>query len=96
MTNYSLRPNRVNDIKLTERETETLALAALGLSDQAIGRELFLSSRTVSYHLFNAYQKLGAGNRIQAVRIARRHGLIPPDSFLEAEAADGMHAAFRF
>ncbi|MGH2734979.1 MAG: alpha/beta fold hydrolase [Actinomycetota bacterium] len=44
---------------LTSRELEVLRLVAAGLSNAAIGREMFLSERTVERHLSNIYTKLG-------------------------------------
>jgi DNA-binding CsgD family transcriptional regulator len=40
-------------------------LAAQGRSNRDIGAPLFLSPRTVGYHLYKAYPKLGIGSRAQ-------------------------------
>lgn len=61
---------------MTLRELEVLALAAEGLENAAIGRRLFITERTVKFHLQNAYRKLGAGNRTEAAVIARQRGLL--------------------
>ncbi len=61
---------------LTKREREVLRLLADGLSNEEIGRELFLSPETVRTHLRKAMGKLGAGTRTQAVAIAIRLSLI--------------------
>jgi len=47
-----------------------------GLSNQAIGKELWISEQTVKFHLRNIYRKLGVNNRIEAARIAYEHGLV--------------------
>ena len=59
---------------LTAREADVLSAAAEGGSTEDIGRALFLSSATVRNYLSNAISKLGARNRIDAIRIAREAG----------------------
>jgi DNA-binding NarL/FixJ family response regulator len=61
---------------LTPRETEVLRLAADGLCNRDIADQLFVSERTVKFHLQNAYRKLGVGNRTAAAAAARRRGLV--------------------
>ena len=55
---------------LTPRETEVLRLLVGGMADKAIARELGIAAITVRLHLHNLFQKLGARNRVDAVRIA--------------------------
>ena len=55
---------------LSERETEIVVLAARGLSNHQIARELHLSEATVKRHLANVYAKIGVGSRSEAVRKA--------------------------
>lgn len=62
-------------IGLTERESEILKAVARGLSNQAIGKSLWISEPTVKYHLTNIYRKLGVGKRAEAVRYAYERGL---------------------
>ncbi|MFF3727860.1 DNA-binding response regulator [Streptomyces erythrochromogenes] len=59
---------------LTPRETDVLRLAATGAELDAIGGELHLTQGTVRNYLGAAVTKLGARNRLDAVRIAREHG----------------------
>ncbi len=59
---------------LTERERQVLRLAGEGLSGAAIAERLHLSEGTVRNYLSEAIGKLGAGNRVEAARIARRQG----------------------
>ncbi len=59
---------------LTPRERDTLRLAEEGLSNKEIARRLDLSPGTVRNYLSDAAGKLGAGNRIEAGRIARANG----------------------
>ncbi|WP_131741226.1 helix-turn-helix transcriptional regulator [Actinomadura roseirufa] len=48
---------------LTPQELQVVRLAARGLSNREIGAHLFLSPRTVGYHLYKAYPKLGVASR---------------------------------
>jgi two-component system response regulator DesR len=59
---------------LTEREADVLRTAADGGSTREIAATLFLSPATVRNYLSNAMSKLGARNRIDAIRIARDSG----------------------
>ena len=62
--------------KLSARELEVLQLVAKGLTNQEIGNQLFISERTVKFHVSAFLGKLGASNRTEAVQIARRKGVI--------------------
>ena len=61
---------------LTAREAEILALVAEGRSNGEIGKQLFISAKTVSVHVSNILGKLGAAGRTEAAAIARRRGLL--------------------
>ena len=61
---------------LTERETAILSALARGLSNEAIGKELWVAEQTVKFHLTNVYRKLGVANRTEAARLAYQHGLV--------------------
>ncbi|EDY42555.1 response regulator transcription factor [Streptomyces sp. SPB074] len=61
---------------LAPRELEVLRLAAVGEDVAAIACRLFLSRGTVRNYLSSAVVKLGARNRMDAVRIAREEGWI--------------------
>jgi DNA-binding NarL/FixJ family response regulator len=50
---------------LTPQQQQIVRLAASGLSNREIGRQLFLSPRTISTHLYNVYPKLGVSSRRQ-------------------------------
>ena len=62
---------------LTDREVEVLALLAEGLTNKAIGEQLFVSPRTVSTHVSNLLAKLGVSNRGEAGAAYRRLGIGP-------------------
>ena len=55
---------------LSQRETEVVVLAARGLSNRLIGKELHISEATVKRHLANVYEKIGVRSRNEAVRKA--------------------------
>lgn len=61
---------------LTPRELEVLRLVAEGLSNREAAARLFVTERTVKFHVSSLLHKLGAGNRTEAVRVAVRRGLI--------------------
>ena len=61
---------------LTERELAILKAVARGLSNSAIGKELWVTEQTVKFHLTNIYRKLDLGNRTEAARYAYEHGLV--------------------
>ena len=60
---------------LTERELQIFALLASGNSNQEIGRELALSTNTVSNHITSILAELQLENRIQAAVRAVRTGI---------------------
>jgi predicted ATPase len=62
---------------LTQREAEVLRLLAAGLSNRRIADRLVVSVRTVHAHLRSIYRKLGVGSRVDAVRYALEHELVP-------------------
>ncbi|MEM1323767.1 MAG: response regulator transcription factor [Bacteroidota bacterium] len=62
--------------QLSPRELGVLQLLAKGLSNQDIARALFISERTVKFHVSAILSKLGASNRTEAVQLALRQGLI--------------------
>lgn len=64
-------PNR-----LTRREQEILHLLAQGLPNKEIADQLYISERTVKFHVSTILRKLEAGNRTEAVARAVDRGLI--------------------
>jgi len=61
---------------LTEREREVLGLVGLGLTNEEIGRELFLSPLTAKTHVSRIMAKLAARDRVQLVVVAYETGLV--------------------
>ena len=77
-------PNVYSDrsVRLTRRELEVLTLVIEGKSSKDVADALFVSKRTVDFHLANIYDKLQVSNRVQAFRRATRLGLIPLEATL--------------
>ncbi|TDB84494.1 helix-turn-helix transcriptional regulator, partial [Actinomadura sp. 7K534] len=56
--------------RLTPQELQVVRLAASGTSSREIAAQLFLSPRTVEYHLYKAYPKLGISSRKELANLA--------------------------
>ena len=61
---------------LSDREVEVLGLIAEGYSNDEIGKRLYIAMSTVKRHINNIYGKLGVKNRTQAIKTARKIGLL--------------------
>ncbi len=64
--------------ELTQREREVLALMAVGLDNEEIGRRLFVTKVTVHNYTSSIYSKLGVNTRAKAILFAIQHGLVEP------------------
>ncbi|GAB3972717.1 HD domain-containing protein [Streptomyces sparsus] len=72
------RPSRARrPAGLTAREVDVLRLAARGLTNQQIGAELSISSRTVGHHLGHIYDKTGRRTRAGVAVFAMEQQLLP-------------------
>jgi two-component system response regulator DesR len=67
---------RTGHSPLTAREADVLRVVRAGVSTAEIGRDLSLAPTTVRNYLSNAISKVGARNRIDAIRIAEDAGWI--------------------
>ncbi|XRQ10795.1 AAA family ATPase [Actinomadura welshii] len=56
--------------RLTPQELQVVRLAAAGTSSREIAAQLFLSPRTVEYHLYKAYPKLGISSRKELAHLS--------------------------
>jgi DNA-binding CsgD family transcriptional regulator len=57
---------------LTPQEVQVARLVAEGLSNKEVAAQLYLSPRTIDYHLRNVYSKLGVTSRTHLVRLFPR------------------------
>ncbi len=64
--------------QLTAREMDVLWSMAQGHSNNEIAQDLYISEKTVKNHATRIFRKLGASNRAEAVKLARRRGLLEP------------------
>ncbi|MGB3698818.1 MAG: LuxR C-terminal-related transcriptional regulator [Gordonia sp. (in: high G+C Gram-positive bacteria)] len=64
-------------VQLTGREQDVLSLAALGYGNARIAEELGVAADTVKGYMKAAMGKLDARNRLEAVVLARRAGVLP-------------------
>ena len=58
---------------LTKREKEILKLVAEGLTNEEIGKRIFISEKTVKTHLTNIFDKLKVNNRFKAALLIMGH-----------------------
>ena len=63
---------------ITDREREVLALVGQGLTNEEIGKQLFLSPLTAKTHVSRIMAKLAARDRVQLVVVAYETGLVSP------------------
>ncbi len=71
---------------LTKREMEILRLVAEGLTNEEIGRRIFISEKTVKTHLTNIFDKLKVNNRFKAALLLMNR---PGEPGRRAEAVRG-------
>jgi DNA-binding NarL/FixJ family response regulator len=60
---------------LTSRELEILQLVVAGYTNKAIAAQIYISEKTVEFHLDNIYTKLGVRTRLMAGIWALQQGL---------------------
>jgi len=73
-TSLGIVPRLDDSIKaLTKREMEILKLVAEGLTNEEIGKKIFISEKTVKTHLTNIFDKLKVNNRFKAALMLMGH-----------------------
>jgi len=75
-SSYQEHPFQYPSTPLTNREMEVLELLKAGKTNKAIATELYISERTVKFHVSTLLSKLNAQNRTDAVQIALKRGII--------------------
>lgn len=70
------RSLHTNEYGLTQRQMEVLTHLAAGLSNKEIAEAVHLAEGTVKIHVAAVYQTLRVGNRMEAVRMAEKLGLV--------------------
>lgn len=74
---FVLNEKELSSLGLSRRELEVLQLMAEGLSNEEIGRRLFVSLNTIKTHSSRIFEKMDVQRRTQAIEKAKRLGLIP-------------------
>ena len=65
-----------NNMHITRRELESLALIGMGLNNYEVAERLGVSVNTVRNHIWNLMQKLEANSRAHAIILAVQNGII--------------------
>lgn len=73
-TNFKEIENRLVD--LTETETKIVKLALRGYSNKKIASNLYLSDKTVKFHLYKVFKKLSIKNRSELILYCFKNGLV--------------------
>ena len=67
---------QAEDRTLSKREMEVLRLMSQGFSNKEIGERIYLSQSSVKHYISEIMYKLDARNRVEAIMIATRSGLL--------------------
>jgi len=74
------------EMSLSNRQTEVLALVALGATDSEIAQKLCLSVDTVAWHVKEIRTRLDARSRAHAVALAMCHDLLRSEQLPEEDS----------
>ncbi|MCW1238502.1 response regulator transcription factor [Bacillus pretiosus] len=76
-SNMNTTMNKVTPISMNPREIEVLSYIEKGLTNKSIAATLNLSQRSIEYTITEIFDKLGVCSRVEAVKEAKRVGLMP-------------------
>lgn len=68
-------PAAEQGLPLTHQELQVALAVAEGLSNKEVAARLYLSTKTVEFHLSNAYRKVGVRSRVELARYVAEGGL---------------------
>lgn len=68
-----------DEVKLTKRERDVLALLVKGNSNREMAENMFISEKTVKNHLTSIFRKLGVKDRTQAAVYALKNNIVSED-----------------
>ncbi|HEX7155171.1 MAG TPA: LuxR C-terminal-related transcriptional regulator [Thermoanaerobaculia bacterium] len=74
---FTLNPDKLKELGITQREHDVLVLMAQGLSNREIGEKLFVSENTIKTHSSRLFEKMSVNRRVQAIQRGKELGLIP-------------------
>lgn len=75
-TNIDTKSEETSILTLSKKEQKIMELISKGFTNKKIAEELYLSQRTIEYHLTRIFSKLKVNSRIEALQTARQYGLI--------------------
>ena len=75
-THYQTQTLTRDSVRLTRREAEVLELAMRGGRNKELAATLFVTKKTIDYHLQSVYKKLGVKRRMAAIQKAMELDLI--------------------
>ena len=76
-TDFILNEKEMTNLGISKRELEVLQLMATGLSNEEIGKQLYVSLNTIKTHSSKIFEKMDVKRRTQAIEKAKRLCLIP-------------------
>jgi len=80
---------------LSNREAEVAELVSKGLSNKEVANQLFVTEKTVKFHLTNIYKKMSVKSRAQLIVWCLPHlGFVESEAKQEAPAAAAQNTAY--
>lgn len=78
---------------LSNREAEVAELVSKGLSNKEVANQLFVTEKTVKFHLTNIYKKMNVKSRAQLIVWCLPHlGFVESENRIEANNASAANA----